>query len=226
MTTNEIKHNREYIFKNVNEKQNYFIRQGIANKLVSKYISQNGIIVELGAGSGQLAKELVSNGYKYIHLIDIDNYLAGGFFPDVVSFHQLDLSFNELPFVDNSVDVVLAFAILEHLENPVLAIREAARILKGGGIFMVAIPWIFSLRSKMLFYKKGDLKGYNRENNHIFMFTRAVFDKIFLKFFNIIETHYSDRYITIFGKKIRLPGSNKWIGKYFSDKVLYVFQKR
>ena len=159
-------------------------------------------------------------------MIDVDNYLSGEFPPDIVSFHQLDLSFNKLPFNDDSVDIILAIAILEHLENPILVIREAARVLKKGGIFMAAVPWIFSLRSKILFSTKGDLKGYNRENNHISLFTRAIFNKIFLKFFSVLETHYSEGYVSILGKKVRLPSSNKWLHKYFCDKVLYTLQKQ
>ena len=59
LTIDEIRQNKEYIFKNVNEKQSFFIRQGIIRKLLSKYSSKDGVVVELGVGNGQLAKDLV-----------------------------------------------------------------------------------------------------------------------------------------------------------------------
>ncbi len=40
----------------------------------------------------------------------------------------------ELPLPDESVDAAFFHAILDHLDNPVKALREAHRVLKPGGV--------------------------------------------------------------------------------------------
>ena len=184
-------------------------------------MNKDAKIVEVGSGGGRLAKDLLAMGYSHLNLVDIDNYLDG-VDQSLIKLHMLDLSFDQLPIEKDSVDLLLAIAIIEHLENPVLIVREAARILKPGGKFFVAIPWIFSWRSRLQFLFKGELKGYNTENNHISLFTKAIFEKIFLKDFKIVDTVYGEAYFKFFNRKLRLrKGHQLW-----SDKVLFVLEKK
>ncbi len=48
-----------------------------------------------------------------------------------------------LPIKDNSFDVVIATAIIEHVSEPIQLVREAFRILRGNGIFIVTTPHPF-----------------------------------------------------------------------------------
>jgi len=45
-----------------------------------------------------------------------------------------------LPIDDAALDLVVAFDILEHIEDDDLAVREVARILRPEGTFLVAVP--------------------------------------------------------------------------------------
>lgn len=58
------------------------------------------------------------------------------FKPDVA--HNLDSY--PWPFADSSMNEVRAFHILEHLQNPFLAVNEIYRILKPGGRFILQVP--------------------------------------------------------------------------------------
>lgn len=46
----------------------------------------------------------------------------------------------KLPLADNSLDLVTAFDVLEHLEDDDACVREVRRVLKPGGTFLVAVP--------------------------------------------------------------------------------------
>ena len=45
-----------------------------------------------------------------------------------------------LPLADNSVDIILSSEVVEHLPDPVPALKEMARVLKPGGYAMVTTP--------------------------------------------------------------------------------------
>jgi SAM-dependent methyltransferase len=47
---------------------------------------------------------------------------------------------NNLPFADESFDLVTANMVVEHLREPVVEFREVARVLKPGGVFVFHTP--------------------------------------------------------------------------------------
>lgn len=50
-----------------------------------------------------------------------------------------------LPFPDQSFGCVLATQVLEHVEDPLLAMREFARVLQPGGLLILAVPQYWEL---------------------------------------------------------------------------------
>lgn len=216
----QIKKNKELIGRAIAHKPNYFIRSGEVLKLVDQYAKTNHNILEAGCGAGDLAKSLLDKGYKHISLVDIDDYLRIDIRPQV-NLALADLSRDQLPFADNSFDLILAIAIVEHLENPYHFVREAHRVLRPGGLMFMAIPYVFSIRARWKFLWSGDLTGYAKNNNHITLFTRAVFNKVFLRRFNLVREVYGESFVELFGKKIKFPFG----GKYFSNKILYILEK-
>lgn len=67
--------------------------------------------------------------------------------PDIVG------DIHALPMPDNSVDALICIAVLEHVENPVLAMKEMHRVLKPGGMLFVYVPFLFYYHAEVGYYK-------------------------------------------------------------------------
>ncbi len=91
---------------------------------VSARLPNGGVALDLGCGPRDQAACLEFLGFKYVG-VDYGND-AADFLADAHS----------LPFVDESFDCVFSYAVLEHLHNPFLAIKEVSRVLKEGGWFI------------------------------------------------------------------------------------------
>lgn len=93
-------------------------------------------VLDVGCGGGLLANYLALQGH---HVTGIDlsaNSLHIAEQKDSTkSVRYLCANAYHLPFSDESFDVVCATDILEHVENPLLLIKEASRVLKKGGRF-------------------------------------------------------------------------------------------
>jgi len=221
LNAQEIQEQKQRIAVAMAHKPNYFIRSGEVLRLVEKLADKNHQILEVGCGAGDLASSMIDQGYHHLDLLDIDDYLRDDI-KNRVHLALADLSYNKLPYTDNKFDLLLAIAIVEHLENPYNFVREAARVLKPGAKMLMAIPYIFSWRSRWRFMTRGDLFGYSKQNNHITLFTKAVFNKVFWPHFNLEQEIYGESYVEIFGRKLKFSGG----GKYFSNKILYILEKK
>jgi SAM-dependent methyltransferase len=66
-----------------------------------------------------------------------------------------------LPLADGTAEVVCLLDVIEHLQDPVAALREAARVLAPDGRLVVTVPahqWLWSAADEQL----GHLRRYNR----------------------------------------------------------------
>ena len=100
-------------------------------------------ILDAGAGECQFQKYCLH--LKYISQ-DFGKYTGGG----DVGIHtgswdnsKLDIvsDITEIPLPDNSVDAVMCTEVFEHIPNPILAIKEFARLVKPGGYLVLTAPF-------------------------------------------------------------------------------------
>ena len=98
-----------------------------------------GRVADVGSADRWLQKHLSSNAEYWA----VDLPAAGGRiyadYPDVFS------SAEALPFADETFDAVACFEVLEHVENPALAVGEAVRVLRPGGIYVLSTPFLYPL---------------------------------------------------------------------------------
>lgn len=100
-------------------------------------------LIDIGAGSGYVAVEMAKLGLK-VYACDISstaikNLKSFKKLFSLKSFNILHCSAEKITLPNNSVDYIVANAILEHIYEEEEAIQEWKRILKPGGrIFIVA----------------------------------------------------------------------------------------
>ncbi len=164
------------------------LKQGNAEEIIRKYIplSDDLEILDCGTGNGTFLKQLHTLGFTKLYATDIDNYLsdeARGFVKD---FQKVDLSFDRLSYGDNKFDLITAWCVIPHLENPFHFMREVHRLLKPGGLFIFSTININSGGHRKYFYQNGELPGYHEKNNHISIITNKVLRKTAQKYFDFI----------------------------------------
>lgn len=180
-------------------------------------------VLECGPGSGMFTKVLQDNGFTRIHVLDFVDVMT---FPDRARliFHEVDFNKDAFPYPDRHFDGVTAWGVMEHMENPYHFAREVHRVLKNDHYFLMAVPSMFHYWSRLIFLKAGLFPRWNHRNNHISLFPRGVFEKIFLRYFTLERTLYTKPSVrlNIFGWTSKYIPANEWFGNY----VVYVLKRK
>ncbi|MBI4547464.1 MAG: class I SAM-dependent methyltransferase [Ignavibacteriae bacterium] len=124
---------------------------------ISRVDLKNKLVLDFGCGNGAQTIEFTNSGCKII-AVDIDkgdltileNYLRSRNINTIVPF-QYDGSC--LPIESTSIDVVLSYEVLEHVNEESFALLDIYRVLKPGGDFILTVPnkgWIFETHGAYL----------------------------------------------------------------------------
>jgi SAM-dependent methyltransferase len=108
-----------------------------------------GVVADLGAGSTSLFPET-------FQVLKLDLVVPAG-----VSGPFLRARAEQLPFRDQSLDGIGLFDLLEHMPDPVLALKEAQRVVRPGGFVIATVPafsWLWSPHDTRV----GHQKRYTR----------------------------------------------------------------
>jgi SAM-dependent methyltransferase len=149
-------------------------RQRVIDRLLRHHKAQGALLLDIGCGSGGMDKML--SGYVDMAVgIDIDQ-------------HALDLhegttqraSGDDLPYPNDSVDIVTAFDSLEHIADPKGTLAELYRVLKPGGLLVVTVPAMPSLWS-----------DHDRLLGHFTRFTRPTLRHLLNQFEVAAMTHFN-----------------------------------
>ncbi len=90
-----------------------------------------GIALDLGAGDGSSRKMLEGFGYRWVGL-------------DIIKNKGLSIVGDgcNLPFQNETFDIVISIAVLEHIRDPWRAMAEINRIIKPEGRFMGTVAFL------------------------------------------------------------------------------------
>lgn len=114
------------------------VRNKILLKLIQKYNKiHSPEILNIGAATGYSSELLEKTG----RVVSVENdaetcqYVKSELNLDMVQTSILDLPFN-----DNSFDVVCAFDVIEHVEDPDTAVKEMLRVCRNNGLLVISLP--------------------------------------------------------------------------------------
>lgn len=105
--------------------------KGVVRHFVEQYGLQNKRVLDVGAGRGYL-QDMVAN---YTGL-DISATARRYFHKPFVQ-----ASATNMPFKDGEFDALWTIWVLEHIPNPESALREMRRVVKPGGLILLAPAW-------------------------------------------------------------------------------------
>jgi SAM-dependent methyltransferase len=102
-----------------------------------------GELLDLGCGSGELARRLADDGFR-VTGCDISPLMLGRAAESdrghAVRWIRLDPGWRTLPFAPASLDAVVAASVFEYVLDPAVVLGECARVLRPGGVLLCSVP--------------------------------------------------------------------------------------
>jgi ubiquinone/menaquinone biosynthesis C-methylase UbiE len=170
---------------------------------IMAHIDMDSHVLDVGCNGGTISVPLMQQKGCYVNGVDIVPELVKkaqdrGVFAMVGEAEDLS------QFRPNSFDHVICSEVLEHLYDPLPAIREAYRVLKPSGSYLVTVPHPFGEMAK-----NHNLGDYHQQN-----FTLEILDTIFHNVFErgkveFFEIPYSEEFCVANGLDKNQP---QWLG--------------
>lgn len=102
-----------------------------------EYIEENDDVLDFGCGGGYLLKNINTQGKKIgIEINPVAREIAKK--NGVLCFDDIK------KIADNSIDVLISNHALEHVDEPIIYIKEFRRVVRNGGKVVIVVPHIVS----------------------------------------------------------------------------------
>jgi 2-polyprenyl-3-methyl-5-hydroxy-6-metoxy-1,4-benzoquinol methylase len=161
----------------------------------------------------------VGSGDKFLKVpFEKKKFLYQGIDIDIIDFNN-----DQFPFTDNSFDIVVSLAVIEHIKNIDNFLNEINRILKKGGFIFFSTPnWSYAF------------KNFYDDYTHVQPYTKKSLSKI-LSDFNFEDIHivpglrnkyfwqYTMPFAEFFAMILPFTGDAKFIPSFLKGKATSLF---
>lgn len=140
-----------------------FLIQKLRTDAILRHVPHHTTVVDLGCGyHGEILAGLAHRIDRGIGVdLSVEDKKVSG--PIELLSGRVD---SKLAVSDKSADVVLAMAIIEHVEHPAILCQEAYRILKPGGQLLITTPSNYSQPLLELMAFRFRIISYNEIADH------------------------------------------------------------
>ena len=144
-------------------------------------VVKDKIVVDIASGAGY-GTNLIASKAKHVTGVDYSEdaieYAKKLYSATNLKFIKGDAL--DLPFEDNSVDVVVSLETIEHLTDPEKFVKEVKRVLRPNGVFIVSTP--------------NDDEYIEGNEFHLHEFRLKDLKKLINKYFNNSKFYYQGSY--------------------------------
>ncbi len=123
---------------NIGKNYDYMILSFLLNKIPK--LSKEIKILDIGTGNGKNAFQFIFRGYNNCYAIDLSTQNLKTFINRNIQFSKCDIEKQQLPFNDQTFDLIISSQTIEHLRNYSAFFGEANRVLKMGGYIIIDCP--------------------------------------------------------------------------------------
>jgi SAM-dependent methyltransferase len=153
------------------------------------------VLLDVGCANGGFPRHMKSRGWD-VQGLEISKQTI-----PISDFPVFTVPFPEIDVDKPSYDAVTAWAVLEHVHDPMAHFAKAARVLKPGGVFVFLVTNFQSLASRNLFCEDVP--------RHLYFFTDSCVQSYLQKTgFQLVDSDYSS--------DIFVLESNRWLAYYVS----------
>lgn len=171
-------------------------------RIYEKYIPAGAIeILEAGGGSGRfglkIARSLPNSNVKIIDIVDSSLNFSKKL-SDKLNLKNVSIIKNDilnLSFPDNSFDLIVSDAVIQHVDNDCRGVAEMTRVLKPGGRLVVSVVNFWNFHSLYKFWLR--LIGSQYEYQSERAYTKRELRKLFKK--NGLKIVAEDGFYTAYG---------------------------
>ena len=144
--------------------EQYYImlRDKIIRRGMNKAFNKNNVkILEAGCGFGSNSRMFKKDPRFDVYCLDLSKEAINAVKKEINNSYVGDIQ--NMPFKDNTFDVVFSAGVIEHFKNDLQAVNELYRVTKKGGIIVTFVPGRYSLWQlyKLMMGKKW-IHGYEK----------------------------------------------------------------
>jgi SAM-dependent methyltransferase len=163
------------------ERDYHWHRYAAEAKFLPEIASNNErLLLDLGCANGDFPRFMQQLGWR-VEGVEVSQNSK-----PIFDFKVYKEEFKEIPIDEPRYDAITAWAVLEHVHDPMSYFKKAAQVLKPGGIFIFLVTNFKSLSSRCLF-----LEDIPR---HLYFFTEGTVRKYLgVSGFDLIKGDYSDK---------------------------------